>query len=51
MIIIDTLAKFMKGGDESGAADMGTALSHADKVREDLKAVVLIVPPLRQGCR
>jgi hypothetical protein len=43
MVVIDTLAKCMKGGEENSAKEMGLALAHADRVREKLKSVVCIV--------
>jgi hypothetical protein len=43
MVNIDTLARCTADGEENSAKEMGHAVSNADKIRERLKCVVLIV--------
>lgn len=43
LIIIDTLARCMVGGDENSAKDMGLFIAHADRLRKETGAAVLII--------
>ena len=43
MIILDTLARCMVGGDENSARDMGKAIASADSIREFTGATILLV--------
>ncbi len=43
LVIIDTLARCMVGGDEDSAQDTGTFIEYADRIRTALKATVLIL--------
>lgn len=43
LIIIDTLARAMTGGDEDKARDMSTAIAGADQLRETINAAVGLV--------
>jgi hypothetical protein len=43
MVVIDTLARSMPGGDENSARDMGLAISAADAIRRASEACVVIV--------
>ena len=43
LIVIDTLARCMMGGDENSARDMGKFMSHVDTLKEKTGATILIV--------
>ncbi len=43
LIVIDTLARTMGGGDENSGQDMGAYVRHLDMIREQTKAAVLVV--------
>ena len=43
LVIVDTLARCMPGGDENSTKDMGKVIANADRMRESLKCAVLIV--------
>lgn len=43
LVIVDTLARAMAGGDENSTADMGRLIAGADRVRRELAATVLLV--------
>lgn len=43
IIIVDTLARCMVGGDENSARDMGLFIAHADRLRKETGATVLII--------
>lgn len=43
MVIIDTLARCMVGGDENSAKDVGEFIAACDKVKQATKATVLVV--------
>ncbi|MDB4916296.1 MAG: Primase 2 [Gemmatimonadetes bacterium] len=43
LIIVDTLARSMPGGDENSAQDMGLVVKHADELRRKSAASVLLV--------
>jgi len=43
LLVIDTLARSMAGGDENSAADMGLAVSRLDQIRTEHNCAVLIV--------
>ena len=43
LIIVDTLARCMVGGDENSAKDMGLFIAHADALRKETGATVLII--------
>jgi hypothetical protein len=43
LVIIDTLARTMVGGDENGTRDMGAFIANADQIRRATGATVLIV--------
>ncbi|HEV7734583.1 MAG TPA: AAA family ATPase [Candidatus Binatia bacterium] len=43
LIVVDTLARSMVGGEENGATDMGVAVAAADTLRKQYGASVLIV--------
>ena len=43
LIIFDTLARCMVGGDENSPLDMGRAVAAADRVRVETGAAVLLV--------
>ena len=43
LIVFDTLARCMVGGDENSARDMGLVVANADRVREATGATVLLV--------
>lgn len=43
MIVIDTLARSMAGGDENSAQDMGRAIAVADQLRDQFDAATLLV--------
>ena len=42
MVIFDTLARSMPGGDENSAKDMGLVVANADRVRTAFKATVIL---------
>lgn len=43
LVVIDTMARAMGGGDENNAADMGCVIANASKIAEETNAHVLIV--------
>jgi len=43
LIVLDTLARMLSGGDENSSTDMGHVLAMADKIAQATGAVVLIV--------
>jgi len=43
LIVIDTLARSMAGGDENGGRDMGAVIEAADRLRQATGATVLLV--------
>ena len=43
MIVIDTLARAMAGGDENSGADMGAAIANLDRIRDITRAAVVVV--------
>jgi len=43
LIVFDTLARCMTGGDENSARDMGLVIANADRVREATGAAVLLI--------
>lgn len=43
LVVFDTLARCLIGGDENAAKDMGTAVRHCDLLRSQLGAAVLLV--------
>lgn len=48
LIIIDTLARSMPGGDENDTADMSLLIDMADRLRKELGATVLLVHHTRK---
>src|SRR5262249_42278218 len=52
LIILDTLARCLVGGDEDSAKDMGLFIEAADRIRQKLNATVLILHhPVKKGGR
>jgi hypothetical protein len=43
MVVFDTLARCLVGGDENSAKDMGLMINHCDLLRVELNAIVLLV--------
>ena len=43
MVVLDTLARVMAGGEENGSTDMGTMIKHFDLIRKATGAHVMIV--------
>lgn len=43
LIVIDTLARAMAGGDENSAQDMGVLIRNIDKIRADTSAHVMVI--------
>ena len=43
MVVLDTLARVMAGGEENGSTDMGTMIKHFDVIRRATGAHVMIV--------
>ncbi len=43
LIVIDTLARALAGGDENSSVDMGAFVANVDKVREAVKATCIVV--------
>lgn len=43
MVVLDTMARSMPGGDENSAMDVGLVIANADHIRKELRAAVLIV--------
>lgn len=43
MVVLDTLARVMAGGEENGSVDMGTMIKHFDVIRKATGAHVMIV--------
>jgi len=43
LIVIDTLARAMSGGDENTSSDMGAVISVADAIRQDSQAHVMFI--------
>lgn len=43
LIVFDTLARSLVGGDENSAKDMGLLVSHCDRIRTALNTVVMLV--------
>jgi hypothetical protein len=48
LIVIDTLARSMPGGDENSTEDMSTVIEHADRLRRASGATVLLVHHARK---
>ena len=50
LVIIDTLARCLAGGDENSAAHMGRLVGNADRIRKELNCTVLLLHhPTKQG--
>ena len=49
LIVFDTLARCMVGGDENSARDMGILIANADRVREATGATVILVHHTTKG--
>lgn len=49
LVVFDTLARCMIGGDENSALDMGRAIEAADKIRHATDATVLLVHHTNKG--
>jgi hypothetical protein len=49
LIIIDTLARSMAGGDENSAKDVGLVIENADKIRRATGATVLLIHHTAKG--
>lgn len=43
IIVIDTLARALAGGDENSSTDMGAVLAHCDEIRQETGANVLLI--------
>lgn len=43
LVVVDTLARCMSGGDENSSRDMGRMINGADRIRRELGATVLLV--------
>ncbi len=43
LIIVDTLARAMPGGNENGVEDMGKVIANADTIRQETGATVLLI--------
>lgn len=43
LVVFDTLARSMAGGDENAAGDMGRVIAAADRIRDELGAACLVV--------
>jgi len=43
LIVLDTLARVMAGGDENGPGDMGKLIANCDRLREKTKAHVMLI--------
>lgn len=43
LVVIDTLARSMPGGEENSAKDMGVVIAHLDRIREQTGAAVAVV--------
>lgn len=43
LVVIDTLAESMPGGDESGSKDMGTAVAAVQQIRRELECSVILI--------
>lgn len=43
LVVFDTLARSMAGGDENSASDMGRVIAMADRLRNELGAAMLVV--------
>lgn len=43
VVVFDTLARSMAGGDENGAGDMGRVIAAADRIRDELGAATLVI--------
>ncbi len=49
LVVIDTLARCMVGGDENSAKDMGLAIAACDRIRQRAHAAVLVVHHTGKG--
>lgn len=43
LVVIDTLARAMGGGDENNSGDMGAFIQHCDIIRQETKAHVMVI--------
>lgn len=43
LVVIDTLARSMPGGEENSAKDMGIVIGHLDRIKEEVRCAVLLV--------
>ena len=43
LIVLDTLSRLLKGGDENSPVDMGTFVANVDEIRHETKAHIAIV--------
>ena len=48
LVVLDTLARVMAGGDENSVKDVGQVLSVADRIREDIGAAVDVIHHARK---
>ena len=48
LIVLDTLARLMVGGDENSAKDMGLAIEGIDRLRKETSATILVVHHTRK---
>jgi len=48
LILLDTLARLMVGGDENSAKDMGLAIAGIDRLRKETSATILVVHHTRK---
>jgi hypothetical protein len=49
LVVFDTLARSIPGGDENSATDMGTAIASADRIRDEVSCAVLLVHHTNAG--
>jgi hypothetical protein len=49
LVVFDTLARSMPGGDENSSTDMGIAIAAADRIREEIGCTVLLVHHTNAG--
>lgn len=49
LVIVDTLARAMQGGDENSARDMGVVIGNADWIKESLNCTVLLIHHTNKG--
>ena len=49
LIVFDTFARCLIGGDENSASDVGLAIAHADRLRVETGAAVLLLHHVNAG--